>query len=715
MKRIYVREGGGQSAAADGDGQAARNVDVDFSEMNTGKGVIVDSGTTDTYLHRSIAGPFEAVWRKVTGSKYSNAPVKMTEEELLKLPTVLIQLEGAGNDVNLQVRLGGGGKAVMLFHIVDRSRPSNVPSFDIKFQGDGIAVGLAGRIDPANPADAILAVPATNYMEYSPSKDTYTPRIYFTETAGGVIGANAMQGHNVIFDWERGRVGFAESTCEYLDEDPGPGDGDGGQTSADCRLGTPSLSVSCSDSADLSRCDVGGSAAASTEPLSGLEFWTRVVKSPGTPQGASCEDVSLAENAANGGGKMEVNCDGRGVCREVRPCSISCANAMAHGSGGGTGSAGAGLSPVGSCGAVTWSACDYTCTQTRVNSVLMNDGKCHEERSEEITRACHVQACGRSDPCRVPFVVHAILRIRGAVAGSWDRHAEEVFATAFAGAVNRKKRGASKFFGDGDVLVLNASPWRAGDDSAISPTPGEEDEELGMQLVVEVSLFNHKAEIPPIIAAPAGEGGPPLATCHERDVQPLAAAALNIHRRLKEKNFVSSVVALMKRSDDIGERRQSPFYYTFEDPKLARQSFTVTSWTIKTDIGGDEDGLAGLDMSLREVQLDLLFMTLMIIATGYLGWNLRSWLLRRARLVQKAAGRYTKLGPTRNTPARDDDDSVMAIADAYGNGTVGGDDESTADGSMATLLRRGAGRPSDATSQGSIGSISAYLAKTGSR
>ena len=103
VKRIYIREGGGQSAAADGGHQTAVNVDVDFSEMNTGKGVIVDSGTTDTYLHRSIAAPFDAVWKKVTGSKYSNSPVKMTEEELLKLPTVLIQLEGAGNDVNLQV------------------------------------------------------------------------------------------------------------------------------------------------------------------------------------------------------------------------------------------------------------------------------------------------------------------------------------------------------------------------------------------------------------------------------------------------------------------------------------------------------------------------------------------------------------------------------------------------------------------------------------
>jgi hypothetical protein len=96
---------------------------------------------------------------------------------------------------------------------------------------------------------------------------------------------------------------------------------------------------------------------------------------------------------------MEVNCDGKGVCREVRKCIISCANAIAHGAASLTKSAA--LSPIGSCAAATWSACDYTCTQTKINSVLMSDGKCHEEGSLEVTRPCHVQACGRSDPCRV--------------------------------------------------------------------------------------------------------------------------------------------------------------------------------------------------------------------------------------------------------------------------------------------------------------------------
>jgi hypothetical protein len=106
---------------------------------------------------------------------------------------------------------------------------------------------------------------------------------------------------------------------------------------------------------------------------------------------------------------MEVNCDGKGVCREVRKCIISCANAMAQGAPSLKNS----LSPIGSCAAATWSACDYTCTQTKINSVLMSDGNCHDEESLEVNRPCHVQACGRSDPCRVRFYLASIFSLLG--------------------------------------------------------------------------------------------------------------------------------------------------------------------------------------------------------------------------------------------------------------------------------------------------------------
>lgn len=260
VKNVYIREGGGQRATADGPHQKVEKIVADIYSMNSGKGVIIDSGTTDTYLHNSIAARFERVWERVTGGKkYSNEPVKMDAKDLLLLPTVLVQM--AAYD--------------------DTSRPHQA----------GKIPGLAGDIDPDSPQDIILAIPATHYMEFSPSKGTYTPRIYFTETRGGVLGANAMQGHNVLFDWENKRVGFAESSCEYQEESKTVTDE--GVMSIDCRLGAPSLSVSCSDSADLSRCDRG---ANPDTALNGLEIWTRIVQAPGTQQGLTCEEVSTEQN-----------------------------------------------------------------------------------------------------------------------------------------------------------------------------------------------------------------------------------------------------------------------------------------------------------------------------------------------------------------------------------------------------------------------------------
>jgi hypothetical protein len=67
-----------------------------------------------------------------------------------------------------------------------------------------------------------LEVFPTSYMEFH--KDSggsaggagrYTPRIYLTEGSGAVLGANSINEHNVIFDPDGLRVGFARSRCRY--------------------------------------------------------------------------------------------------------------------------------------------------------------------------------------------------------------------------------------------------------------------------------------------------------------------------------------------------------------------------------------------------------------------------------------------------------------------------------------------------------------------
>lgn len=168
VKNIFVRTGGGQSARSSGDHRTIR-VRVDIASLNSGKGVIVDSGTTDTYLNKGVAKEFGKAWKKATGTVYSHAPIRLTEEQLRGLPTILVQCHAYAK----------------------QSDPSIEDYSEI--------TGYAGRLDPKSPNDLLIAIPATSYMDYSPVTDMYTSRVYFTESAGGVLGANAMQGIGDIF------------------------------------------------------------------------------------------------------------------------------------------------------------------------------------------------------------------------------------------------------------------------------------------------------------------------------------------------------------------------------------------------------------------------------------------------------------------------------------------------------------------------------------
>jgi hypothetical protein len=56
VKGIYIRSGGGQSAKTPAEGEySIHKVPLNVHKVNSGKGVIVDSGTTDTYCKFSGA------------------------------------------------------------------------------------------------------------------------------------------------------------------------------------------------------------------------------------------------------------------------------------------------------------------------------------------------------------------------------------------------------------------------------------------------------------------------------------------------------------------------------------------------------------------------------------------------------------------------------------------------------------------------------------
>jgi len=178
IKAVYIRSNGGESALPDSDEQVVHKLDVSG-------GIMIDSGTTDTYLPLKLQHKFEALWREITGAPYSNDEVEISHEDLLALPTVLFQLEAHADSINEEL---------------DPKK----------------TVGLAGLVDAKNPQDILVAMPATHYMEYSVEYDIYKPRIYFTQKSDAVLGANFMMGHDILFDAEKGRIGFSESDCDYM-------------------------------------------------------------------------------------------------------------------------------------------------------------------------------------------------------------------------------------------------------------------------------------------------------------------------------------------------------------------------------------------------------------------------------------------------------------------------------------------------------------------
>jgi len=176
IRQVHIMAAG-QYRAVNATESNTQTVQIQKDSLNSGS-VIVDSGTTDTYFTKNLSVPFKAAFRKVTGFNYNERGMTLTEDQVNKLPTILIQLEGAAGASNIGA--------------------------------------LAHKIDSQNPSDILLAIPPAHYIEYDAQNKHYIGRFSMTEGRGSVIGANTMRGHDVFFDTEAGgRIGFAESDCDY--------------------------------------------------------------------------------------------------------------------------------------------------------------------------------------------------------------------------------------------------------------------------------------------------------------------------------------------------------------------------------------------------------------------------------------------------------------------------------------------------------------------
>jgi len=517
---------------------------LDLERMNAGKGIIVDSGTTDTYLSSSMADEFYTAWRKVTGMEYSNSAIPLTTEQLRSLPTLLFQLQAHGT--------------------------SDEDLLDVSAE----TPGLVGNLDPSNSHDVLLAVPSDHYMEFSPMQNAYISRIYVTENTGGVLGANVLQGHDVLFDWENGRIGIARSLCEYetimvekeheLEQSGYLDRADKDETAlpVDCILSDASLSTSCLESVDSQQCN--------HEPnskLAGFEVWKRVVRFPSSLGGLECEEVARRisfspNNNIDNVKQSHIGCNIFGVCQEEIPCSISCdeANRVYQADLSG--------SIVDKCGDQFFGACQTSCTQSRLTSIPMDDGNCHEE--QVTTRPCHVGACSRNSLCIVPFMVHAVFGFSGSDATAWTRYTEEMFLVALSQTLKASiltipgKENIE--FGPGDIRSLMVHPWKS--------TDGSTHAERGMKIIAEIGIYNSRISQSDILSQ-SEHPDDSIISCTELELVEYAKLALTINTILQDGGtFLQDLSDAFDFHKGILMGHTNVFEGSF--PQI------LTSWTIKS-------------------------------------------------------------------------------------------------------------------------------------
>jgi len=173
INRIYLRVGGGESIASNHSRATVTEVNMERQFRP-----IIDSGTTITYLPSALKGAFVEAWSNIVGVTFSKGR-RFTAEEYKSLPTIIFQLAGS-NTANV-------------------GHNSSSP-------------GLASTLDPANGHDILVAFPPSRYLEFY---DGYYAFALNFEPGLGVLGANFIAGHDVLFDIDNGQIGFAESRCDY--------------------------------------------------------------------------------------------------------------------------------------------------------------------------------------------------------------------------------------------------------------------------------------------------------------------------------------------------------------------------------------------------------------------------------------------------------------------------------------------------------------------
>ena len=399
---------------------------------------------------------------------------------------------------------------------------------------------------------------------------------------------NAHAHDKYIIAREHSRIGFAESSCSY-DKTDIPKVADDSGYASDCQVKEPILSKPCVESVDKPLCRFNQSNIA----LLGTEKWAAVVKNPGTRLGVTCVAAAEQMKVKDLYSDPVVSCDSKGICEEERPCQMTCqqvANA-------------ARIVQVPRestqlrCDDAQWSACDRSCSQTRLFSAPFSDGKCHEIKRE--IRRCHIGACAREDPCRAPYSVRIVLGLRGVDLAQWSEFSEATIAeavTSVLGGVDKRSNVLP-----GDVNVQMARSWFPDEDDPDATTSRNTDLSLhqtkphGVKAIVDVAVANNRTSgnissleddsdfednwkilgnLSQHIVGQLRE-----VRCYDDDLFVLAKRALAIKRAVsEEKSFILGLVQLLReRNDNLSSN-------IFASAPLLNESIVVTAWSFRNGV-----------------------------------------------------------------------------------------------------------------------------------
>ena len=185
VRRMFVGLGGGNEplVRASQGTMALRPIDDqddtnDLLELEPGNAVL-EPNQVETMIDKKFQKAFEGAFLNIVGLPFVPAGIPLKKEDYFRFPTIFIQFE--------------------------TDSVAETISCDIP--------GFVGRHDRSHPYDVLLAIPPEHYVAFDEVTGMYRPFIGFH---AGVtkIGWHVLTNHEVVFDLENDRIGFAErKTC----------------------------------------------------------------------------------------------------------------------------------------------------------------------------------------------------------------------------------------------------------------------------------------------------------------------------------------------------------------------------------------------------------------------------------------------------------------------------------------------------------------------